>query len=337
MKMPKPIENEKYLARYLEILRAQRSSQRTVAGYAFEIRSFLRFIEERGITDLKGVTRKDVDDYQTNLYYHRQPNGKPYTTETQIVKLTILRSFFRMLVQTGLLLFNPAQAIELPRRGEKLPSDILSRNDMRKILAAPDTGTVYGYRDRTMLEVLYSTGIRPTELASLTVDDVDLEEGFLRIVEGKGLKNRTLPLGEIASGFLAEYIAHVRSLLEGNGSRLRQGYAGQAGKILFLTRSGRAFDRSGIHKKLKAYARRCGVERNVTARAFRSTMATDMLRGHANIRQIQAMLGHKSLDTTQVYARVVKDDLKKVHQRTHPREKIESEEEIHYEGGDVLE
>jgi integrase/recombinase XerD len=240
----------------------------------------------------------------------------------------VLRSFFKALVRAGLLLFNPAQNIEYPRRGEKLPHEILSRKDIRKILSAPDTETVYGYRDRTMIEVLYSTGVRPMEMAALTVEDVDLDEGFLRIIEGKGLKDRTLPLGEIAGRFLAEYISHVRPHLEKNGSGKR---------ILFLTRSGRAFDRSAIHKKLKTYAERCGIEKNVTARGFRSTMATDMLRGHADIRRIQEMLGHKSLDTTQIYARVVNDDLKKVHQRTHPREKIESDEEIHYEGGDVLE
>lgn len=325
--MPKPIENEEYLTTFLDLLKLQRSSPRTVEGYAFEIRRFLRFIEERGINDLKSVTRKDVDDYQTFLYYYRQPNDKPYTTDTQITKLTVLRSFFKALVRTGLLLFNPAQNIEYPRRGEKLPHELLSRKDVRKILSAPDTGTVYGYRDRTMIEVLYSTGIRPMEMAALTVEDVDLEEGFLRIIEGKGLKDRTLPLGEIAGRFLAEYIARVRPHLEKNGS----------GKILFLTRSGRAFDRSAIHKKLKTYAERCGIDKNVTARGFRSTMATDMLRGHADIRRIQEMLGHKSLDTTQIYARVVSDDLKKVHQRTHPREKIESDEDIHYEGGDVLE
>jgi integrase/recombinase XerD len=175
------------------------------------------------------------------------------------------------------------------------------------------------------------------EMAALTVDDVDLDEGFLRIIEGKGLKDRTLPLGEIAGKFLAEYIAHVRPHLEKNGSRLRWGSVEQTGRILFLTRSGRAFDRSAIHKKLRTYAKSCGIETNVTARAFRSTMATDMLRGHADIRRIQEMLGHKSLDTTQIYARVVRDDLKKVHQRTHPRETIESDEEIHYTGGNVLE
>jgi integrase/recombinase XerD len=325
--MPNPIETEEYLARYLDLLRAERSSERTVTGYAFEIRAFLRFVEERGITDLKSVTRKDVDDYQTSLYYYRQENGRPYTTDTQITKLTVLRSFFKTLVRAGMLLFNPAQNIEYPRRGEKLPHEILPRKDLRKILSAPDTGTVYGYRDRTMLEVLYSTGIRPMEMASLTVEDVDLDEGFLRIIKGKGLKDRTLPLGEIAGKFLAEYIAHVRPHLEKNGS----------GNILFLTRSGRAFDRSAIHKKLRTYAKSCGIETNVTARAFRSTMATDMLRGHADIRRIQEMLGHKSLDTTQIYARVVRDDLKKVHQRTHPRETIESEEEIRYTGGNVLE
>jgi integrase/recombinase XerD len=322
--MANPVRNEEYLAKYLDLLKAQRSSERTVTGYAFEIRSFLRFLEERGVTDLRSVARKDVDDYQTFLYYYRKENGKPYTTDTQITKLTVLRSFFKTLVRVGLLLFNPAQNIEYPRRGEKLPHEILPRKDVRKILSAPDTGTVYGYRDRTMLEVLYSTGIRPMEMAALTVDDVDLDEGFLRITEGKGLKDRTLPLGEIAGKFLAEYIAHVRSHLEKNGSRT----------ILFLTRSGRAFDRSAIHKKLRTYARRCGIEANVSARAFRSTMATDMLRGRADIRRIQEMLGHKSLDTTQIYARVMRDDLKKVHRKSHPRERKRNKDVPAFSAGD---
>lgn len=325
--MAKLTKNEEYLAKYLDLLRLQKSSRRTVENRALEIRCFIRFLEDRGIADLREVTRKDVDDYQGYLYYWRKPDGTPYTTETQIIKLSAVTCFYRMLVRAGLLLFNPASDIELPRRGRRLPGDILSKKDMRKLLAAPDTATVYGYRDRTLLEVLYSTGVRTAELCDLTVEDIDFDEGFLRVLEGKGLKDRTVPLGEIACRYLAEYIKKVRPHLVRHKS----------GSVLFLTRSGRSFDCSSIHKKLKAYAERCAIEKNVTARSFRTTAATDMLRGRANIRQIQEMLGHKSLDTTQIYARVVRDDLKKEHQKTHPRETIQTDEDIHYKGGNSLE
>ena len=322
-----PTKNEEYLARYLDLLRLQRSAKRTVESRYLDIRGFIRFLEDRGTCDLREATRKDVDDYQGHIYYYRKADGNPYTTETQIIKLSSVTCFYRVLVTAGLLLFNPAADIELPRRGQRLPSDILSKKDMRKILAAPDTSTVYGYRDRTLLEVLYSTGVRTAELCALTVSNVDLDEGFLQVLEGKGLKDRTVPLGEIACKYLAEYIKTVRPHLVRHKS----------GDTLFLTRSGRSFDRSCIHKKLKSYAAKCKLEKNVTARSFRTTAATDMLRGKANIRQIQEMLGHRSLSTTQIYARVVRDDLKKEHQKTHPRETIKTDEEIHYTGGSRLE
>ena len=327
LETPNTAKNREYLNRCMDLMRLQRSSHRTIESRELDLRQFIRFVEDRGIEDLREVTRKDVDDYQSYLYCYRKPDGNPYAIQTQTIKLSAITCFYRLLVRAGLLLFNPAADIELPRRGQRLPSDILSKKDMRKILAAPDTSTVYGYRDRTLLEVLYSTGVRTAELCALTVDDIDFDDGFLQVLEGKGLKDRTVPLGEIACKYLAEYIKNVRPHLVRHKS----------GSILFLTRSGRSFDGSSIHKKLKSYSEKCAIEKNVTARSFRTTAATDMLRGKANIRQIQEMLGHRSLSTTQIYARVIRDDLKKEHQKTHPRETIRTDEDIRYKGGNIIE
>jgi integrase/recombinase XerD len=323
-----PESFQDYLQLYLDILGYQQSSPRTIQGYGAEIRNFFRFLEERGTDNLNTVARKELDDYQTFLYYYRNNRGQSLSAETQGIKLCILRSFFRTLVQAGYLLFNPTQDIDLPRQRARLPRNLLSSKEIGKILNAPDINTVYGYRDRTVMEVFYSTGIRPMELAALTLDDLDLEERFLRILEGKGLKDRTVPLTTVASGYLREYIAGVRPLLVKPSS----------GRILFLTRSGKAFDRSAIHKKLQSYAKRIGIDRKkITARAFRCTLATEMLRGRADIRQIQEILGHRHLSTTQIYTHVIKDDLKKVHQKTHPREQLESNEDICYRGDNRLE
>jgi len=309
--MKNPISLEEYLQIYLDLLAFQRSSKRTIESCNLEVRFFFNFIKEQGITNIRKISRKEIDHYQTWLYYYRNSKDKGLTTRTQTIKLSVLRCFFKALVSGGYLSFNPAVDIQLPRQNYRLPQDILNAKEMAKLLATPDLATLYGYRDRTMLEVFYATGLRTTELTSLEIKDLDLANSFLLVREGKGLKDRTVPLTAIAVSFLTEYLSSVRSHLVTDHSK----------DLVFLTKSGRAFDRSAIQKKLKAISKRAKIKKNVTARSLRSTMATELLKGRADIRKIQEILGHKSLATTQIYARVVKTDLKRVHNRTHPWER----------------
>jgi integrase/recombinase XerD len=316
---------KEYLEYYVNDLRLQGRSERTVENIIVDVKNFFQFLTNKNITDLKKLNKKDVDEYQTDLYYYEYKPGKKLCTESQIKRLSSLKSFFRYMVRENLLLYNPFKGIELPRKRYVLPKSILTQKEIRKLFNTPKTGTIYGYRDRTILEVFYATGVRITELASLTVADIDTEGGYLTIREGKGLKDRTVPLNEICSSFLKEYSQNVRPYLMRNKT-----------DILFLTKSGKPFDRSGLLKMLRGYAIKANLEKNITGHTFRHTLATELLRQGADIRQIQEILGHESLSTTQKYIRVVQDDLKKVHSKTHPREKgfIEN---ISYRGEDELE
>lgn len=315
-----------HLNHYLRTLRLQRTSERTIEGIINDIGHFFWFLKERKIRDIKAVTKKTIDDYQTYLYYYRYKGYKKLSNETQIKRLSILRTFFRYLLMEGLLLFNPAADIELPRRTETLPRDIFTKKELNKLFAACNLNTVYGYRDRVIFEVLYTTGIRITELASLKIEDIDLKDGYLRIIEGKGLKDRTVPLGKLACGYLSEYIKNVRPYLIKNS---------HSDNVLFLSRSGRAMDRFALLKMFGAYRKRIKLEKHLTGHCFRHTMATELLKRGADIRQIQEILGHESLSTTQKYVHVIQDDLKKVHAKTHPREK-DITKDIHYKGEATL-
>jgi integrase/recombinase XerD len=226
----------------------------------------------------------------------------------------VVRSFFRYLVKSDVLLYDPAASLELPKRKGILPRSVLSKKEMARLLAAPDATTPLGLRDRAMLEVLYSTGIRNAELRALQLYDLDLDRGLLRINDGKNAKDRVVPLGEVACAFLREYLAEARpKLLSVRGG------AGEA--KVFLSKNGRPLLPLGVIVPIHKHAKAAGIERPVTPHTLRHTFATHLLAGRADIRHIQAMLGHTSVATTQIYTRVEVTDLKAVHHRCHPREK----------------
>lgn len=207
--------------------------------------------------------------------------------------------------------YDPAKALELPRTAYKLPT-VLTKNEMEKVLAHPDVGKLLGIRDRTMLEVLYSTGIRRTELMRLKVVDLDRERGVLTIREGKGKRDRTVPIGERALVWLDQYLSRVRPRLA------REPDFG----VVFLTSTGVPFTPNHLSWLVRKYIHAANVAKNGACHVFRHTMATHMLEGGADTRYIQEMLGHARLDTTQIYTHVSIRKLKQVHTRTHPSARI---------------
>ena len=218
--------------------------------------------------------------------------------------------FLKYLCDAGYLVSDPAKNIEYARQPKTLPRGILSPSEARKIMHAPDVKSVIGYRDRTILEVLYSSGIRKTELRKLTLDDVDYHDGFLR-VKGKGSKERIVPIGRIACRYLENYIKSVRPDL------IKDPY----NKTVFLSSRGNRLNHNAVWVLVKKYAKKAKIKKNVHCHTFRHTCATAMLKNKADIRIIQELLGHSSLNSTQVYTRVSITDLKQVHKRCHPREK----------------
>jgi integrase/recombinase XerD len=231
---------------------------------------------------------------------------------SQIHALSYVQSFFRFLKTTKRIALDPSRVIRLPHAPQTLPAALLTPEEMRRLLAVPDLHTPTGFRDRCILEVFWTTGMRIGELLALNVGDVDFAQALGTIQHGKGGKPRVVPLGAGALAWLREYVDEVRPLLLSSAAKPHE--------TLFLSRFGERMDKSGLHYKLKAYQRRAGIKKNLTAHSFRHTLASEMLRAGADLRHIQELLGHGNLTTTQRYLHVVKADLKKVHGRTHPRE-----------------
>jgi len=304
------------VARFVEHMQVLGWSPRTVDGYRSQVRFFLLWLDQHtDVEELTGITPEVLHAYQTHLYGFSDANGHALSIATQAARLSVVRSFFRYLVKSDVLLYDPSASLELPKRKGILPRSVLSKQEMARLLAAPDATAPLGLRDRAMIEVLYSTGIRNAELRALQVYDLDLDRGLLRVNEGKNAKDRVVPLGEVACRYLREYLHEARPGL------LRARAGGEAEQTVFVSKNGKPLVPLGVLYPLKKHARAAGIERVVTPHTLRHTFATHLLAGHADIRHIQAMLGHASVATTQIYTRVEVTDLKAVHRRCHPRER----------------
>jgi integrase/recombinase XerD len=219
-----------------------------------------------------------------------------------------VRAFFKWCAKQNHLLYNPASEIELPRLEHRLPKHVLTKTEVEQVLAQPDTSEAMGLRDRAMLETFYSTGMRRSELLALSVFDIDRERGTIMIRQGKGKKDRMIPIGERAIGWIDRYQTQVRPELvieRGNGT-------------LFLTQAGEAFTPDRLTQLVRGYVNAADTGKSGSCHLLRHTMATLMLENGADIRYIQAMLGHAELSTTQIYTQVSIRKLKEIHTATHP-------------------
>jgi integrase/recombinase XerD len=283
----------------------------TQERYLYSLQVFGRFMAEREVRDLALVTREVVRDFQESVHEGLNGHGEPTTATTQNAMMRGMKFFFRYLRQENYLIGDPAEGVSYSKEPHKLPRSMLTAGEMRKILKGPDTQTWMGYRDRTILEVLYSTGLRSDELNGLQVPDVDYEGGFIRVNCGKGGRDRVVPVGKIACRYLENYIKAVRPHF----------LKDPANPHLFLTIRGTRMHKNVLLQTVKRNVRKAKLEKRVTPHTFRHTCATLMMRNKANIRHIQELLGHASLETTQVYTAVTVADLKEVHQKCHPRER----------------
>jgi integrase/recombinase XerD len=301
-----------YVAAYLDHLRARNYAAQTVAFKRVALDAFIAWCAERGIVRATEVTRPVIQRYQRHLYHARMRGGRPLSAAGQLNRLTAVRGFFRFLTRENVLLYNPASELELPRLEKRLPKDILSAEEAERVLAEPDVGTPAGIRDRAILEVLYSTGIRRQELINLERRDVDAARGIVAIRQGKGKRDRFVPIGERALLWLQKYLADVRPELEAADVN-----------TLFLYDTGHPLDPHRVSRAVRGYVARSGVGKKGRCHLFRHTMATLMLEGGADIRFIQQMLGHVSLRTTERYTHVSIRQLQKVYAATHPGANLE--------------
>jgi integrase/recombinase XerD len=302
---------------YLEQRRALNWSPRTIDSYRSHLKVFAAYLATEAVGDeISSVTPAVLRRYQAFLYHWADHHGRGRSFATQGARLSAVRSFFRELARNEVLAHDPSSTLLLPKRKRMLPRVILTKREMSRLLAAPARTTLLGCRDLAVIETLYATGMRNAELRGLQVSDLDLAVGVAQIRNGKNGKDRVVPLGHAAVTAIKEYLEFSRPrLLQIRG----------AGSVtedrLFLSKTGRPLQALVVIEPLRRHARRAGLRKSVTPHTLRHTCATHMLQGRADLRHIQALLGHGSIATTQIYTQVAVSDLKAVHRRCHPRER----------------
>lgn len=276
-------------------------SENTLESYGRDLKKFLLFIESRGITSAREIRYGDILDFMT----HSREEG---LSATSIVRSMVsVKQFFKYLLSEKVLSEDPTAHIKTPKMKKAIPG-VISLGDVESILGAPDESTPEGLRDAAMLEILYATGIRVSELIGLKLNDVNFELGFV-VVYGKGSKERVVPIGDKAKDKLLLYLRDSRpALLKGRES-----------KALFVTRRGAGMTRQGFWKIIKAQALRAGVTKKISPHTLRHSFATHLLERGADLRTIQLMLGHSDISTTQIYTHVESERLKEIHKKYHPR------------------
>jgi integrase/recombinase XerD len=256
----------------------------------------------------KEITKPILERYQRALYHLRKANGAPLTFRGQHARLVPIRGFFRWLTRQNYLLYNPASELELPRLEHRLPKHVLTISEVEQVMRQPNLDEPMGVRDRAILETLYSTGMRRRELMGLQLFDLDRERGTVMIRQGKGKEDRMIPIGERALAWIDRYQTDVRPAL----------VVGRDHATLFLTNTGEPFTPNRLTQLVRGYVQAADLGKSGSCHLFRHTMATLMLENGADIRYIQAMLGHAELSTTQIYTQVSIRKLKEIHSATHP-------------------
>jgi integrase/recombinase XerD len=293
---------DEYLDRFIHFLRVEKGlAPNTLEAYSRDLLAFLRFLETQGITGL-AEPRADI------LYaYLKALRSRELSSRSQARGLSALRSFFRFLQEEGVRKDNPLLPLRGPKPGRTLPKT-LSGLEVENLLRQPRTDRPLGLRDGAMLEVLYASGLRVSEIVSLTLNQLELEAGLIRVI-GKGSKERLLPISSLARRRLEEYLISGRQHL----------LKGRASPYLFVNSRGGRLSRQGFWKILGAYCRQAGIARRVSPHTLRHSFATHLLEGGADLRSIQTLLGHADISTTQIYTSVTSEHLREVYRRYHPR------------------
>lgn len=292
------------LAEYIIYLKIERGlSANTVTSYKRDIEKYLTFLTEKKITQLDEVSRFEILDFLQTL---RQSGA----ADNSIIRMvSSLRKFHQYLKRESIVSDDPMQLIDTPKKASTLPKAI-SPQAVEQLLEAPDTTTPLGVRDRTILELMYATGLRISELVNLKLSDMHLTMGFIQTM-GKGEKERIIPLGEIARQWLDHYLDGARVYL--------QDQSAETSEYVFLNSRGKGLSRQGVWKKVKQLALEAGINQNVTPHTLRHSFATHLLENGADLRMVQELLGHADISTTQIYTHITKTRLKQVYSDYHPR------------------
>jgi integrase/recombinase XerD len=297
----------RYMEAHFEWMMVKGYSADTVRARRTAIRRFIVWCDERGIQQPTDIIKPVLERYQRHLFYYRKPDGTPLTLGSQFGALAPLKTWFKWLARENHTLFNPASELELPKLPKHLPRTILSVPEVEAILAEADPDTPYGLRDRAMLELMYSTGMRRMEVAALALYDLDPARRLVFVREGKGAKDRVVPVGLRALAWLDRYLTEARPLL-----------VAVEHECLFVTDYGEPVAPVYVALRVKKYMEHAGIHKPGAAHLIRHAAATHMYEAGADLRVIQALLGHAQLTTTQIYTHVSIEHLRAVHEATHP-------------------
>ncbi|MGB9839914.1 site-specific tyrosine recombinase XerD [Thermovenabulum sp.] len=293
---------EEILDSFLDFLVVERGlSNNTVLSYKNDLNQFINFLKNNGVKTFNEVNRANIISYL--LFLQR----KKRASSSILRSLAAIKTFYHFLLRERIIEEDPTYNLDTPKLEKKLPR-VLTVEEVEKLLASPDKEDLWGLRDRTMLELLYATGIRVSELISLKVEDVNLEMGYLKCM-GKGSKERIIPIGSVATSFLNLYINEIRKKLLKN----------KECDYLFFNHQGKSLTRQGFWKIIKKYARRANINKEITPHTLRHSFATHLLENGADLRSVQEMLGHSDISTTQIYTHLTKSKIREVYDRTHPR------------------
>jgi integrase/recombinase XerD len=291
--------DDNLLKKFLDYLAVEKGLARnTVESYGGDLRKYFRFMKAKNPDDIR---QSDV------VSFHAQLASEGIAVPSVARSLAAIRGFHKFLLIDGLAKTDPTVNIETPRGWKRLPKS-LSSADVDSLLIQPEPVTPIGLRDKAMLELLYATGLRASELVGLRLQDINLERGYL-VVMGKGSKERAVPLGEVAATAVQQYFDRGRlALLNGRES-----------DYLFISSKRRGISRQMFWERIKFYTRKSGIGKNISPHTLRHSFATHLLDNGADLRAVQAMLGHSDISTTQIYTHVSRERLKKIHEKYHPR------------------
>jgi integrase/recombinase XerD len=306
MNLPEP---QLLLHQFLQTMRMRNCSERTVRTWRFVINRFAKWCQERGIECMSEITPELMAAYRRSLFHYRNPKtGRPLKFESQAGYLIPVGRWFNWMVDQRLIEVDPAKDIELPKAEQRLPTTVLTAEQVERLLNLPDVTTLYGLRDRAIMETFYSCGIRCGELIALDVYDISHQRGVLTVRLGKNMKDRVVPIGERALSWIEKWTNDIRPDLVTHASN----------QALFLTKTGRRMHPNGMTNRVRRYLERVGVTQRGSCHLLRHTAATLMMENGADLRSLQMYLGHSRIKTTQIYTHVSIKRLQDVHRRTHP-------------------
>jgi integrase/recombinase XerD len=295
------------LMSFLSSLKTRNYAPATIRIYREQLKVFGRDLKQKGIDDVRQVTHKDLSEYQERV------SNQNISLPTQALRIRAVKRLYEHLMHENQLLINPSARITETPIGSRLPKVLLTPEEVNKILHQPNLSLMVGIRDRAVLELLYSTGIRVGECEALTIYDVEIKARLLRIRSGKGRKERVVPIGKEAAKWIKEYQQRVRPRSNRLAPHVRS---------LFLAVTGNPMTAKMIRAMIHKYVKQAQIKKKrISCHTFRHTFATELIKNGADIVSVQKLLGHKDIKSTLIYTRVVPLDLKKTHQKTHPREK----------------